>query len=157
MTNEKGYLGPIGDDFPAIFPIAFGLIFFFGSIAVTYDIYTQKKDLGQSMRANLLLSRGVRRETVMNQEYWGEACEFFQNTKPNYGVGGYMTIRDKDDEVMRLKGTDLFCYEDDMVSGPDDIDPSAQRGKKVALMTYSVAVEMGEETKLRTLEVAIWR
>ncbi len=162
MANEKGYLGPIGDDFPAIFPIAFGLIFFFGSIAVTYDTYTQKKDLGQSMRANLLLSRGVRRETIVNEEYWSEACGFFQGTKANYGVGGYMVVRTEENEVMDLDGTGLFCYEEaNGVSGPDEINPSTQRGKRVTLMTYPVAVEIGgqteKQTRLRTLEVVTWK
>lgn len=165
--GEKGYLGAIGDDFPSIFPIAFGLIFFFGSITITYNNYNQKRDIGQTMRANLLLSKGARRETLVTEEAWGEACQFFKSTKANYGVGGYMMIEDEEGKVYEFGGeTEPFCTDIEGEGVPpdepdDDAVQAAQEGKKVALMKYPIAVkeeEDGEEVaKIKGLRVVTWK
>lgn len=162
--DEEGYLGPIGDDFPSIFPIAFGLIFFFGSITLTYNNYNQKRNLGQTMRANLLLSKGARRETLMNKEYWGEACSFFKSMKANYEVDGYMMITSEEEEkgVYKFDGDPAFCT--DIGSGvtkpesPNDEEiVSLQKGRQVSVMEYPVAVEKGEITEIRGLRVVTWK
>lgn len=173
--GERGYLGPIGDDFPSIFPIAFGLIFFFGSITITYNNYNQKRDLGQSMRANLLLSKGARRETMVNEEYWGDACDFFKSMKANYGVDGYMMIisekAEEDDSgeglVYEFDGGDpAFCTDISPEAGQDPESPdhnaitSSKEGEQITTMEYPVVVEreVGEDkvAEVYGLRVVTW-
>ena len=90
---KKGYIGPLGDDFPALFPIILGLVLFFGAVSLTYQIYEMKNAQVNSMRANIMLSRGIRERKHMDWDYWDNyACPLLKTTKVNYGVQAAMRI-----------------------------------------------------------------
>ena len=42
MKNEKGFLGPIGDDLPSLIPLVFALIIFFGAFGVTFGVFNSR-------------------------------------------------------------------------------------------------------------------
>jgi len=99
-VGKRGYLGPIGDDFPSIFPVALGLIFFFGAITLTYNDYHYKQEITNLMRSNLALSKAVRTQLHFTEDYWGDigdtgtACNLLGRTKANYAVQARMCIKD---------------------------------------------------------------
>ena len=91
--NLRGFIGPLGDDFPAIFPIALGLMFFFGAIAITYDVYNYKSTQANLIRANIMISRSVRAQTLMSPDYWEfQACPLITEIQANYGVSSAMML-----------------------------------------------------------------
>ncbi|MCD6414625.1 MAG: hypothetical protein J7L23_03275 [Candidatus Diapherotrites archaeon] len=90
---RKGYIGPLGDDFPALLPIALGLLMFFSAISLAYAIHDAKSTTVNLMRANVMISRSIREDVHFTREYWtGEACSKMNNTAVNYGVKVAMRI-----------------------------------------------------------------
>jgi hypothetical protein len=90
---KKAYIGAIGDDFPALFPLILGLMLFFASVSLAYNTYNEKRDLAVSMRANVMLARAVRQRTLMGEEYWDSyACPVMEKMRANYGVGAAMKV-----------------------------------------------------------------
>ncbi len=90
---RKGFIGPLGDDFPAIFPIALGLMFFFASISIAYDNYNYKADQATLIRANIMISRSARQQSVMTEKYWtSHACPLIEEIQTNYGVHSAMMV-----------------------------------------------------------------
>jgi hypothetical protein len=90
---KRGFIGPLGDDFPAIFPIALGLMFFFASISVAYDSYYYKDTQSTLLRANVMISRSVRQQGVMTESYWRDfACPLITEIQANYGTHAALMI-----------------------------------------------------------------
>jgi len=166
---KRGYLGPLGDDFPAIFPVAFGLMLFFAAITLTFNLYNYKQDTVALMRSNIALSKAVRSQLIFDEElFFGErgrdgACDLFDRAKVNYGVQAKMELkvftfnRDKITERVDRLGSKLAeCgdLEDDSgVDLPYDGDFSVA-------MVYPVAVHVGDgdrkETQMRSLVITTW-
>lgn len=89
----RGFIGPLGDDFPAIFPIALGLMFFFGAITIAYNAYDYKNTQSNLIRANIMISRSVRAHLLVDSDYWNnEACKLITEIQANYGVSSAMLI-----------------------------------------------------------------
>ena len=42
MVNQKGFLGPIGDDLPSLIPIIFGLVIFFAVFNTGFQAFQNK-------------------------------------------------------------------------------------------------------------------
>lgn len=90
---KKGYIGALGDDFPALFPILLGLLLFFGSITLTYQVYELRSKQINAMRANVMLSRAVRTQRQFTGNYWNDyACPLLQSSRSNYGVHTAMIL-----------------------------------------------------------------
>ncbi|MCD4740330.1 hypothetical protein K8R43_04010 [archaeon] len=90
---KKGYIGPIGDDFPAMFPILLGLMLFFGAVTVTYNVYEAKNSRVNAMRANIMISRAIRERKHMDHDYWKDyACPLLKTSRSNYGIHAAMRI-----------------------------------------------------------------
>jgi hypothetical protein len=57
----KGFIGPLGDDFPSIFPIVAGVVLFFGTLAYANGVIHEKDDYLEVRKAALGLSYLVTR------------------------------------------------------------------------------------------------
>ena len=149
---SKGYLGPLGDDFPAIFPIAMGLMFFFASITLTYDYYTSKQDIATLMKANVALAKAARSQIVFDDEHWDSVCRITDKTKANYGVRARIWLKEFDAEN--------YEFSEDYEIGEDnpcvDID-GAPEGRFYISMTYPVLIPVEGGNKVATLEVMTWK
>ncbi|GEM_PF-948441 len=42
LRQQKGFLGPIGDDLPSLIPLVFSLIIFFGAFGVAFSTFSQR-------------------------------------------------------------------------------------------------------------------
>lgn len=153
----------MGDDFPAIFPLALALMFFFGAIMLTYQNYNFKKDTVTLMRANLALARAVRSQLDFDQQFWeddGGACDTLDKTKANYGVMAQMRLIEiKDGEMEDVKaGGYRFepCGDTKDMTGKDIPSPD----EFVVSMTYPVVVTYPQaginQTLPRTLVITTW-
>ena len=166
---KRGYLGPLGDDFPAIFPVAFGLMLFFGAITLTFDLYTYKQDTVAIMRANLALSKAVRYQLIFDDEYFfglrgrGGACDLLERTKSNYGVQAKMElkefkfVRNKPQETLvKFAGKKAECGD----LRDDSRQPLPYEGTFSIAMVYPVAIHIGKgenrETEMRSLVITTW-
>lgn len=164
---DKAYLGPLGDDFPAIFPIALGLMFFFGAITLTYQNYNTKHEITTLMRANLAISKAVRTQLEFDPDFWEySACPVLQHTKANYGVMAKMGIIEIYEENGALKTNPEYTgYE--LEDYNEIIEPCGdlrERGETiptqhdlVVVMYYPVLVEEEGAYKPVTLVIMTWK
>jgi hypothetical protein len=52
MKNERGFLGPIGDDLPSLIPLVFALMLFFGAFGVAFSTFNLRgKDFDLQIEA----------------------------------------------------------------------------------------------------------
>ena len=151
--SSRGYLGPLGDDFPAIFPIAMGLMLFFSSITLTYDYYTTKQGTATLMEANVALAKAARSQIVFDDAHWDRVCVITDRTKANYGVRARVWIKVFDSAS--------FEFEDDYDIGEDEGNPCVDvegpsEGKFYISMTYPILIPEGDGNRVATLEVTTW-
>lgn len=166
---KRGYLGPLGDDFPAIFPVAFGLMLFFSAITLTFSLYDYKQDTVTLMRSNLALSKAVRYQLIFDDEYFfglrgkGGVCELLERAKANYGVQAKMELKEYtftrnriEERIARLGRQKAECGD---LKDDKGVDLPYETDFSVA-MVYPVAVHVGEgdqkETQMRSLVITTW-
>ncbi len=176
---RKGYIGPLGDDFPSIFPIALGLIIFFSALYVAYASYQMKEDYVQTMRANIMISRAVRYQIYFDKDYWDFTCDLALALKTNYAVHLVMWLEENDqgkgNQIVKWGngwGNDAICPSPMSSSGrdlwgrssfnsPADLSNKVSdiaKNRVITVMTYPVLVvsENKENTPAR-LVVVTWR
>lgn len=56
MKNRKGFIGPLGDDIPSIFPIVFAVILFTGTVLYANQLIAQKAKMLEIREGALALS-----------------------------------------------------------------------------------------------------
>jgi hypothetical protein len=155
LFGRRGFIGPLGDDFPAIFPIAMGLMFFFGAISLTYLNYTDKRDTATLMRANLAMSKGVRAQITFDADYWKDvACPLFERAKANYGVRAKMRL-------VQITETAGVVDVGDFDACGDAEDPPP--GRRAVAMNYPVVIRLDpgfgqpKITRAFSLVITTWR
>ena len=154
----RGYLGPLGDDFPAIFPISMGLLLFFSAITMTYNYYNVKHDTAVLMEANTALGKAARSQLVFDSNYWEQVCSTVDKTKANYGVRAKLELLHfTGKEFEKIKSIDnpidnpCVDYED------EKRNPLPYPGDFAISLTYPVLVKSGDTQEIATLRVTTWK
>ncbi len=165
MLGKRGYIGPLGDDFPSIFPLMLGLIIFFSTLSLAYTAYQAKNDTVQTMRANLMISRAVRYQIYFDEDYWSYACQLALALRGNYQTHLAMWIEYEGDKGWRLGGVcpseDSREFWEKYLNTPSDVQNillEKTRNRQASFMTYPV-IWKGEEgaNKPARLVVVTWR
>ena len=165
--SSRGYLGPLGDDFPAIFPIAMGLLFFFSAITLTYDYYNTKHDAAILIQANTALAKAARSQLVFTQKYWDDdsgVCDLIDKTKANYGVRAKaeLVVFEKKGpnrfEMEKLRRIDGDSLDDNPCVDYEDVDgnPLPYDGDFFISLTYPILIQSGNGHEIATLVVTTW-
>ena len=153
--GRRGYLGPLGDDFPAIFPIALGLMFFFSAITLTYDYYNVKRDSALLIEANVALAKAARSQLLFSEDHWNGVCDLVDKTKANYGVRAKVELLDFDPDGFEF---DEMGYDNNPCVDVEDGDgkPLPLEGDFFMALTYPVLAPDGVGNKVATLRVTTW-
>ncbi len=72
----RGFVGPIGDDIPSIFPIVAGVLLFIGTLAYVNNLVQQKNDLLEVRKAALSLSYLVTEKGRLESKDFLDLCSF---------------------------------------------------------------------------------
>ena len=153
--GRRGYLGPLGDDFPAIFPIALGLMFFFSAITLTYDYYNVKRDSALLIEANVALAKAARSQLLFDEDHWEGVCDLVDKTKANYGVRAKVELLEFEDfefDEMNFDSTDNPCVDFEDEEGK----PLPYEGDFFMSLTYPVLAPDNTGNKVATLRVTTW-
>jgi hypothetical protein len=153
-------LGPLGDDFPAIFPIAMGLLFFFSAVTLTQNYYHVKQETAVLMAANNGLAKIFRSQTVIDAGFWKRVCELVDTTKSNYGVRAKLELLEFDPG----KGfTPLNSIGGEVIESPcvDTVDDNGRvlpRPEQFSIsLTYPVLIKIDDQSqKIATLRLTTW-
>jgi hypothetical protein len=71
---KKGYIGAIGDDLPAIFPLLMGLVLFFSAFNLTYDDYNLKNTELRIFRASIEIASVLEGDGGVTANSFDERC-----------------------------------------------------------------------------------
>jgi len=157
--GRRGYIGPLGDDFPAIFPIAMGLMVFFSAITLTYDYYNTKRDIALLMEANVALAKSARAQIVFDSDYWDSICDGVDKLKANYGVRANLELIELDgQDFSRIRKIGTDTLDNPCVDATDEAgNELPYPGDFFISLTYPVLVKTSDATnEPATLKVTAW-
>lgn len=89
----RGFVGPLGDDIPSIFPIVAGVLLFVGTVAYAVDLVNQKNSYLEIRKAGLGLSYLVTEKGVVTQKSFSEKCPIIQRYGTANAVKFIVTIK----------------------------------------------------------------
>jgi len=113
IKNNKGYLGPIGDDLPSLIPLMFALIIFFSSFYATVNTYNDKTVDFENDIAVVQIGASLRGTGfVSSLEEFKKSCDALNVRQPYFSAG--LIDLNKDINVLSLdedyffEGSDYF-------------------------------------------------
>jgi hypothetical protein len=71
----RGFVGPLGDDIPSIFPIVAGIMLFFGTIAFAGNLAAQKNSYLEVRKAAVSLSYVMTEKGFIDSASWTPKCD----------------------------------------------------------------------------------
>lgn len=74
LVDMRGFVGPIGDDIPSIFPIVAGVLLFIGTLAYVNNIVAEKNNLLEVRKAALSLSYVVTEKGRLDRSEFDTLC-----------------------------------------------------------------------------------
>ncbi len=79
LNRSRGFVGPLGDDIPSIFPIVAAVLLFVGTLAYANDLVTQKNRALETRQAGLGLSYIVTERGLINNrtDFEKSTCDDF--------------------------------------------------------------------------------
>ncbi|NUN11476.1 hypothetical protein HUU53_02425 [Candidatus Micrarchaeota archaeon] len=91
---KKGFIGPIGDDIPSIFPIIGGVILFVATFALSAQIVDEKNDLLKVQRETLSLAYLATESGFVTEEDFLKNCDNrLQQQAINKGIKMLVTVK----------------------------------------------------------------
>jgi hypothetical protein len=141
----KGFIGPIGDDIPSIFPIIAGVMLFIGAI-VYVNAEAANNDAALHLRKSALeLSYIVTEKGYVNAAQFAQACEdSVTPTAKKDGVGFAVLLFDCTKYgVTDIGEGEVIC------SNQPSFSAGAIGGKKASSLSYPIATDcqLGGETR----------
>jgi len=90
---RKGFVGPLGDDIPSIFPIVAGLMLFLGTLAFASNLVAQKNAYLEVERAAVSLSYIATEKGFVTQAGWASKCPSLEKAADANGVRVFASVK----------------------------------------------------------------
>ncbi|NYZ77901.1 hypothetical protein H0N96_00685, partial [Candidatus Micrarchaeota archaeon] len=92
--RRKGFVGPLGDDIPSIFPIVAGVLLFIGTLVYAFGLVQEKNQYLEIRRAGMTLSYIMTEKGVMPTEAEFKAkCDLLLKTADTNRVYVLVTLK----------------------------------------------------------------
>ncbi len=76
MLNQRGFIGPIGDDLPSLIPLLFGLVIFFSTFTVAFNSFDARNTDFKDDLAVMKISRILQSNSyIYSHDNFEELCE----------------------------------------------------------------------------------
>ncbi len=108
---SRGFVGPLGDDIPSIFPIVAGVMLFFGTIAFAGSLVAEKNAYLDVRKNGVSLSYIVTEKGFVNELTWDQKCAALTKAADASGMFVLVTIK-------RFCGPVLFTEQNDNPLSP---------------------------------------
>ncbi|MFA4946587.1 MAG: hypothetical protein WC607_03580 [Candidatus Micrarchaeia archaeon] len=169
MTGKKAFVGPLGDDFPSIFPIVAGVLLFLGTVAYAAGVVDQKNAYFEIRQASLglgytLTQRGSLTQMEFDALCGEQATEFARSKAVKFKAtlvsrcDGYVY---SDDAEFGEWGDEGYASCDSHGDEEEDYVLSEVAGKNPVVLDYPMAVPCPEagsnQYGLGSVVVMVWR
>jgi hypothetical protein len=92
-VSRKGFVGPLGDDIPSIFPIVFGVMLFFGTIAFAGNLVAEKNSYLEVRKAAVSLSYILTEKGFVTGTSFGPKCAAIEKAATANNVFVLVTVK----------------------------------------------------------------
>jgi len=93
-SKRKGFVGPLGDDIPSIFPIIAGVLLFIGTLVYAFGLVQEKNQYLEIRRAGMTLSYIMTEKGEMpNEAEFDEKCGLVKKTADTNRVYVLVTLK----------------------------------------------------------------
>jgi hypothetical protein len=183
--RRKGFVGPLGDDIPSIFPIVAGVLLFIGTLVYAFGLVQEKNQYLEIRRAGMTLSYIMTEKGVMPTEAEFKAkCDLLLKTADTNRVYVLVTLKRYCKTVELFQGgpgekpelspffvekfsgdaeadsgngrTWLYCSNDENVA-----EGGFQQPKNAVLLNYPIAVPCPTQSSptrgVGLINVIVWR
>ncbi len=93
LVFRKGFVGPLGDDIPSIFPIVAGVVLFFGTIAFAGNLSAEKNAYLDIRKAAVSLSYIVTDKGFVDDATFQDKCAALQKAADADNVYVLLTVK----------------------------------------------------------------
>ena len=174
---SRGYIGPIGDDFPSLIPLIFGLLMFFTAFTITFNAFDSANarfsddivllKIGRSLHSNSYIysyenfSDLCTQIGVVNLKYVAGLTEDYAlaGSVPAAGPGVNKSIFDA--RFIALGGDVFYCSNVPPKSGTGSVSDFVSLEEvselRVVSRIYPIALEANKAVKPVHLVVIAWR
>ena len=88
LTDEKGFLGPIGDDLPSLIPLVFALVIFFSTFTFAFNVFNEKNSDFQADMDVMNIARVLKGTSLISSlEDFQKNCTTINITNLKYKAG----------------------------------------------------------------------
>lgn len=179
MFKKRGFIGPLGDDIPAIFPIVAGVLIFITSLIYIYGQVDERNKYLEIRTSSLKLSYIVSEKGLMDNDQFAAKCEgemkaFAKKKNLQFlvllkkycdgvelGENKALTIEEHQFAEGGPLLRDLICSSKASIEGAGTGETIAIPETRSIAMSYPIAVQCGEGlSSLRGLgmvTVAMWQ
>lgn len=172
-NKTRGFIGPIGDDIPSLFPIVAGILVFLLSISFIQSQIDDRNAYIKVRRDALSVSYLATEKGLLDAEGFAQKCTQLKDlaTKKqlnfalllkNYCSNSQKQVELDNSELLtyRPENLDGICSSVPELEGAPPGQPLQVPGKDTVVMTYPVAVYCNEDRTLRgpgMISVIGWR
>ncbi len=156
---RRGFIGPIGDDIPSIFPIIAGIVLFIATLIYANNEFSSKNDAINLRKAGLDLSYIVVEKGYVNQYGFGNTCnDLLKPSATKNGVYFAVMLRDcTTDPSESFAGTEICSLTQETNA---EINSTYLTEKQTSIFNYPVATDCvtpdGTKEGLGSVSIITW-
>ena len=165
----RAFVGPLGDDFPSIFPIIAGILLFLGTLAYGAGVVDEKNAYFNTRKATLGIAYILTQKgTITPMEFQSlcntQATEYARSKGVKFHAAlvpqcDGIEFEEEFKESIGFESDYGWCDSSDETGGPYDY--AEVEGKNPAVMTYPIAVPCPNKDSytngLGLVVVTVWR
>jgi hypothetical protein len=152
LNGLRGFIGPIGDDIPSIFPIVAGVVLFLGTLVYANNALDARNAELNLRKAGLDLSYAVLEKGFLSTSDLGTVCSgSLVPTAGRFDAMFLVVLKDcgQRNSQNPFEGVG-FCAAPDAVYSP-------QPPKSYVSLAYPIATDCGTEKGLGVVNVITWK
>ncbi len=157
--SRRGFIGPIGDDIPSIFPLMAGIVLFIATIIYANDEFAAKNDALNLRKAGLDMAYIVVEKGYVNQGGFDETCEdLLRPSARKNNVFFAVMLRDcTTDPSESFAGKEICSLTQETNA---EITSEYLTSKQTSIYNYPIATECdttaGTRTGLGSVSIITW-
>ena len=152
LKNERGFLGPLGDDLPSLIPLLFALVIFFSAFTSAFNTFDKKNSAFQAELEVSSIANKMRSDSyIEGYDGFQALCKKITESDVKYKIGLIELPLKVDDDVPPI--TPLapnfysFPTDDKKFECPEDGENPTEISRNIIVRVYPIALELKDVNK----------
>ncbi|MFH1240236.1 MAG: hypothetical protein V1672_03385 [Candidatus Diapherotrites archaeon] len=154
LKNEKGFLGPLGDDLPSLIPLLFALVIFFSAFTSAFNTFDKKNSAFQAeLEVSSIAAKLVADSYIEGYDGFQLLCKKVAASDVKYKAGIIELPLGIDDDVPTINPLNpefyYFPTEDEKFECPEGGENPTENSRNLMVRVYPIALELKDDTKIK--------